>query len=217
MIVTIDGPAGAGKSSAARELARRLGYQFLDTGAMYRAVALVCLRRQLPITEPNLVPLLCEIQLEMPPGRVILNGEDVSGLIRSQEIDRLVSPVADSPAVRTWLADLQRQIARGRDIVCEGRDQGTIVFPGAECKFFLEADIEERTRRRQREKIQRGETVDFDQLLRMIRERDDRDAARDLAPMKPAGDAIILNSTSMTLEEVVNRMEATVRGRRVGA
>lgn len=216
MIVTIDGPAGAGKSSAARELARRLGFQFLDTGAMYRAVALACLRRQLPISEENLSPLLPHLTMELLDGRVLLNGEDVSPLLRSQEMDTLVTPVADSLCVRTWLKRLQRQLAEGRNIVCEGRDQGTVVFPDAGCKFFLDADLEERTRRRLQEKASRGECVDYQQLLTTIRQRDERDAARDLAPMKPASDAIVLNSTGLTLDQVVDRMEATVRNRYSG-
>ncbi len=215
MIVTIDGPAGAGKSSAARLLAQRLGYDYLDTGAMYRAVALACIRRNIdPTDEARLAPLLSELVLEMPSGRVLLNGEDITGQIRSTEVTRLVTPVAESPSVRGWLLVLQREIAQGRNIVCEGRDQGTIVFPEAGCKFYLVADDEERARRRHREMSARGDTASFSEVLRAIRYRDERDAARDLAPMKPATDAIVLNSTALSLDQVVDRMEEAIHGRR---
>lgn len=217
MIVTIDGPAGAGKSTAARALARRLGFEFLDTGAMYRAVALACSRAGLSNpSEAELTKLLAELRLEMPPGRVVLNGEDVSQLIRSAEITQLSRPVADSPAVRRHLSDLQRQIAVGRNIVTEGRDQGTVVFPDAECKFFLTAQPEERARRRHREMLARGESANLDEVLKTQIERDARDAARALAPMVPAPDAIVLDSSGLTMEEVVERMETHVRSQASG-
>src|SRR5262249_52425182 len=154
---TIDGPAGAGKSSAARALARRLGFEFLDTGAMYRAVALACLRRQVHVDdEAGLAEVLARVHLEMPPGRVLLNGEDVSTEIRTREVTALVGPLAAVPQVRRQMVQAQRAIAAGRDMVCEGRDQGTVAFPDAICKFFLVADPAERARRRQREMQGRG-------------------------------------------------------------
>jgi cytidylate kinase len=212
MIVTIDGPAGAGKSSAARALARRLGFEFLDTGAMYRAVALAALRAGLDLhDQPGLARLLGTLNIDMPPGRVLLNGEDVTAAIRTPEVTAATSPVADSRAVRQHLAGLQRAIAGGRDMVCEGRDQGTVVFPDAACKFFLKADPVERARRRQREMEARGQAVDLDAVLRAQEERDRRDAARDLAPMVPAPDAIILDSTHLDLPQVVDLMEREVR------
>lgn len=217
MIVTIDGPAGAGKSSAAKLLARRLGFDYLDTGAMYRAVTLAGLRANLDLRDPQaLTQLLADFHLEMPPGRVLLNGEDVSGLIRTIEVTRNSGPVADSPLVRQHLGALQRTLAVGRNIVCEGRDQGTKVFPDAQCKFYLFADPVERARRRQREMEARGETIALDDLLRAQQARDQRDAARELAPMVPAPDAISLDSTQLTLEQVVERMEEEVRRCRSG-
>ena len=212
MIVTIDGPAGAGKSSAARALALRLGFQFLDTGAMYRAVTLAALRAGIDRTDQEaLTRLLDGLRLEMPPGQVILGGEDVTAQIRTAEVTNASGPIADSPVVRQRLVLMQREMARGRDIVSEGRDQGTVVFPDAACKFFLVADPVERARRRQREMVARGETVELDELLRAQQARDARDAHRDVGPMVPAEDAIILDSTGLTLDEVVDRMEQRVR------
>jgi cytidylate kinase len=212
MIITIDGPAGAGKSTVARKLAERLGFEFLDTGAMYRAVTLAALRARIDLhDQESLAHLLVDLSLEMPPGRVLLNGEDVSGLIRTAEITSASRPIADSPVVRRRLVELQREIGRGRDLVTEGRDQGTIVFPDAACKFFLMADPDERARRRQREMQARGEDVRFDEIRQAQAERDRRDAARDLAPMKPADDAILLDTTNLTIEEVVEQMLQRVR------
>jgi cytidylate kinase len=212
MIVTIDGPAGAGKSSAARMLAQRLGFDFLDTGAMYRAVALAALRAGLDLHEQaGLAHLLTTLTLDMPPGRVLLNGEDVTTAIRTPEVTAATSPVADSRVVRQHLVGMQRAIAAGRNVVCEGRDQGTVVFPDAACKFFLKADPVERARRRQREMEARGQAVDFDAVLRAQQERDRRDAVRDLAPMVPASDAMILDSTQLDLGQVVDLMEREVR------
>jgi CMP/dCMP kinase len=215
MIITIDGPAGAGKSSAARALAQRLGFEVLDTGAMYRAVALAGLRASLNLRDESALTVLLEtLHLEMPPGgRVLLSGEDVAGVLRTRELTAATGAVADSPAVRRCLVRMQRTIAAGRDMVCEGRDQGTIVFPDAACKFFLIADPLERARRRQQEMQARGETVALEQLLRDQEIRDQRDAVRDLAPMKPADDAVVLDSTRLGPEQVVEAMEAEVRRR----
>lgn len=218
MIITIDGPAGAGKSSAARTLAQRLGFEFLDTGAMYRAVAVAALRAGVSLhDESTLARLMEALRLEMPPsGRVLLDGEDVTMFLRTRDVTAATGAVADSPSVRRRLAQLQRAIAEGRDMVCEGRDQGTIVFPDAVCKFFLVADPVERARRRQREMAARGENVQLKQLLSEQEIRDRRDAARDLAPMKPAADAVLLDSTRLGPDEVVEAMDAEVRRRRPG-
>jgi cytidylate kinase len=218
MIVTIDGPAGAGKSSAARALARRLGFEFLDTGAMYRAVTLAALRSGIDLRDQDaLAALLARLTLEMPPGgRVLLNGEDVTGLLRTAAITAASGAIADSPVVRRRLAELQRATAAGRDMVCEGRDQGTVVFRDAARKFFLVADEVERARRRQREMTARGEVLPLEEVLRAQRVRDARDAARDLAPMVPAADAVVIDSTHLTPDQVVDRMEQEVRRCRSG-
>jgi cytidylate kinase len=211
MIITIDGPAGAGKSSSAKALAQRLGFEFLDTGAMYRAVTLAALRGKIDLRDQEaLSRLLANLRLDMPRERVILNGEDVTGQIRTAEVTAASGTVADSPAVRRRLVEWQRQIAARRDIVCEGRDQGTVVFPEAECKFFLVAEPRERARRRQQEMATRGENLSLEDVLKAQENRDRRDSRRDLAPMVPAPDAILLDSTHLSLSEVVARMEQEV-------
>ncbi len=214
MIITIDGPAGAGKSSAAKALAQRLGFEFLDTGAMYRAVTLAALRGGVdPHDQDALARLMDAIRLETPPGLVLLNGKDVSDQIRTREVDQATGLIADSPVVRRRLGEMQRAIAAGRHMVCEGRDQGTIVFPDAFCKFFLSAAVKERARRRQAEMQARGETVELAALLPAIEARDRRDQARPSAPLRRAADAVAVDSTGLSLEEVVDRMEAEVRRR----
>lgn len=214
MIVTIDGPAGAGKSSAARALARRLGFDFLDTGAMFRAVALAMLRAGVaPHEGPELAALLESLCLELPPGRVVLNGEDVTDAIRSAEVTAASSRVAVVPAIRRRLASLQRQIAAGRNIVCEGRDQGTAVFPDAQAKFFLFADPVERARRRQADLAARGEHSPLEEVLRAQEERDRRDAGREVAPLRPADDAVRVDTTHLGPDDVVAALEREVRRR----
>src|SRR5947209_649749 len=191
MIVTIAGPAGSGKSSAARELARRLGFEFLDTGAMYRAVSFALVRDGVSETDAAaLQAWLPTLKLEVPPGVVRLDGEDIAGRIRTPEITALASRLAAIPAVRHFLVGLQRSVAEGRNLVCEGRDQGTVVFPQAERKFFLDADRTERARRRRRELAPRGMELPLSEVLRAQDERDERDKRRALAPMGPAPDAI---------------------------
>jgi cytidylate kinase len=214
MIVTLDGPAGAGKSSAARALAARLGFDFLDTGAMYRAATLAGLRAGIDLHDQQaLARLLGHFELDLTGGRVVLNGEDVTEPIRAAEVTWASGVVADSPVVREHLARLQRALARGRNIVSEGRDQGTVVFPEAACKFFLVADPAERARRRQREMAARREILSVAEVLRAQEERDRHDEQRRLAPMVPAADAIVIDSTHLTLDQVVERMEAEVRKR----
>jgi CMP/dCMP kinase len=214
MIVTIDGPAGAGKSSAARALAERLGFEFLDTGAMYRAVTLASLRAGIDLDDQEaLGKLIAGLRLEMPPDRVLLGGEDVTVEIRKAEVTAASGHIANSRVVRQRLVQMQRALATGRNFVCEGRDQGTIVFPDALCKFFLRADPEERARRRQREMQARGESVLWEQVLASQKARDARDEARPIAPMVPAPDALVLDSTHLTLEQVVQHMEHEVRRR----
>jgi len=215
MIITIDGPAGAGKSSAARALAQRLQVEFLDTGAMFRVVALAALRAGLDPRDPEAMrPLMARIRLQFQGRQVLLEGEDVTCLIRTPEVTEASSAAATNVVVRQGLSALQRDMAQGRHIVTEGRDQGTYVFPRATCKFFLLADLAERARRRQREMAEKGQPIELAELLRVMEARDRQDSARAVAPLRPAEDAVVLDSTRLTLEQVVDCMEVEVRKRR---
>ena len=214
MIVAIDGPAGAGKSSIARRLAERLGFQFLDTGAMYRAVALAALRRALGDGDPAAIGRLAgQLAIEMRHERTILDGEDVSAAIRTSEVSAAVYLAADNIAVRERLVELQRTIAAGRDTVTEGRDQGTVAFPSAECKIFLTASPEERARRRMAELVARGEPITLEQVLAQQADRDRRDAARPVGALVKAPDAVEVWTDELTPEQVVDRLERIVRER----
>jgi cytidylate kinase len=215
MVVTIDGPAGSGKSSAARGLADRLRFDYLDTGAMYRAIALALARLGIDLSDlPAVEPALAGVRVEALSGRVILNGEEVSGLIRTPEVSQGASRVAVIPSVRQFLVAEQRRAAAGRDIICEGRDQGTVVFPDAECKFFLTADPAARAARRHQELMDAGDTTTtLAEVLRAQEERDARDASRDLSPMRPAKDAVIVDTTHLTSEGVLAQLEQEVARR----
>jgi len=207
MIVTIDGPAGAGKSSVARALARRLGFRFLDTGAMYRAVALAGLRRGVDWEQPDwLARVAREVELQVLAERIFLDGEDVTEAVRTSEVTAVTRYAADNPQVREHLGSLQRQFARGADVVTEGRDQGTVVFPDAECKIFLTASPEERARRRLRDLELQGESATFDEVLAAQQRRDLEDAGRPVGALAPAADAIEVRTDGMSFDEVVGRL-----------
>jgi cytidylate kinase len=214
MIVTIDGPAGSGKSTAARRLAERLGFDFLDTGAMYRAVALEVLLRGIDIGDvAQVVQVAHAADIEALGPVVRAGGRDVTAAIRTPEVSSAASKVAAIPEVRTELVRLQRQAAERRNVVSEGRDQGTVVFPLAECKFYLTADPNERARRRQLELAEQGETIAVEDLLRQILERDNRDQTRVTAPLRPADDSIRIDTSHLSPEEMVVRLETLVRER----
>jgi cytidylate kinase len=215
MIVAIDGPAGAGKSSIARRLAERLGFAFLDTGAMYRAVALAALRHGLGSHDEDAISrLVYELSIDFDGTRTLLDGEDVSATIRTSEVTAAVYLAADNVEVRQRLVELQRQIADDRDIVTEGRDQGTVAFPHAECKIFLTASRDERARRRYEELANRGETISFEEVLIQQDDRDQRDATRPVGALYKADDAVEVLTDGLTPEAVVDRLERIVASKR---
>jgi CMP/dCMP kinase len=220
-VVTIDGPAGAGKSTVAQRLADRLGWRFLDTGAMYRAVTLAAVRGEVDLTnESALAGLVESLSVRLIGGRVMLGDEDITQLIRGVEVTQASKFVADSPSVRQRLMVWQRAIAAESNVVTEGRDQGTLVFPNAFRKFYLTASDLVRARRRVAEYEARGEAASFESVLSAQRDRDARDAARVIAPLKPASDAVVIDTTHLSIEAVVDRMvleiEERLTGGRVG-
>ena len=214
MIITIDGPAGAGKSTAAKLLAKKINFQFLDTGAMYRAVALATLNSGASsINESILQQILNTITINLADNKVILNGQDVSTLIRSQETTQLAGEIATSKVVRTKLVELQRIAAFEKNMVCEGRDQGTTVFPDAFCKFFLTAKPEMRAERRFIELQEKGINITLQEILDAIITRDLRDQTREISPLIPAHDALILDTSDMQMNKVIEIMYQEIQKR----
>ena len=204
MIVTIDGPAGAGKSSIAREVAERLGFEFLDTGAMYRAVTLGAIRAGIAWENiAALVQFAAQARLEWNGNRVFLDDRDVTDEIRTPSVTSAIRHVADIPEVRQQLSLHQRPIAEGRDIVTEGRDQGSEVFPDAQCKIFLTASPEERARRRQDQLAASGRHLPFEEVLSAQNQRDLEDSARPVGALRAAEDAVLVESDQLTPEQVV--------------
>jgi len=217
-VVAIDGPSGAGKSTITRRLAERLGYLHIDTGAMYRAVALAVQRTGLPITDDEAIGRLCSelritLRHDAEAYRVLLDGEDVSSAIRTPEISLLTSQVSSLRAVRECLVRLQRDLGRDGGVVLEGRDIGTVVFPDAEVKFFLTASAEERGRRRWLELRERGQNVSLEETVRAVVLRDEQDSGRELAPLRQAADAVEVDTTGLAIDEVLARLERLVRER----
>ncbi|OGP76314.1 MAG: cytidylate kinase [Deltaproteobacteria bacterium RBG_16_49_23] len=211
LIIAIDGPSGAGKSTVGKNLAKRLGYLYIDTGAMYRAVALKAKERGIePEDEMALSQLVSSIQISFvtrgDETRVLCDGEDITHAIRSPEISRLASDISKSKRVREGLVEMQRKMGKEGGVVLEGRDIGTVVFPDADLKFYLDADPEERGRRRYREFSEKGMKVEFNETLKEVVERDRNDMSRSLSPLKRAEDAILIDSTCRSVEEVVREM-----------
>ncbi|QDU58423.1 (d)CMP kinase [Aeoliella mucimassa] len=216
MIVTIDGPAGAGKSSAARSLANRLGFRFLDTGAMYRAVVFAALEQGVELTDADaLEQVAAQLRIELGDQSVLVNDQDVTRAIRTQAITSATRYAADHPGIRALLVDQQRAAAAGHECVTEGRDQGSVVFPDAECKVFLTASERTRGERRYHDLIARGEQVTLEEVLEKQRERDERDTTRAVGALIQSSDAVVLNTDGMSPDEVVDRLYEIVQQRRV--
>lgn len=213
-IVAIDGPAGAGKSTIAKRLAQRIGADYIDTGAMYRAVALKLLRTGTDYNDPEaLQTMLDAMDVDFSQGKTILDGEDVSGLIRTPEISALASPSSGVPAVRYKLTALQQAMGKRKSIVMDGRDIGTVVFPDADFKFFLTASADERARRRTEEMRAKGQEADFETIRADIIQRDYQDSHRAFRPLQKAEDAVEIDSTDMSIDSVVETMMAFIEAR----
>lgn len=222
MIIAIDGPSGAGKSSVAKEVAKRLGFSCLDTGAMYRSVAWQALENGVSLDDETAlekIALECPISFVHEPGnpapsQVLIAGQDVTRAIRTAQIDKAVSPVSAAGAVRAALVEQQRRIGATGSFVVEGRDIATTVFPQAELKIFLTASAEERAKRRVKQNEERGVgSTDYEAVLADLKRRDDYDSSREVSPLKPAEDSVLLDSTGLTFEEVVVRICTLAKNR----
>ncbi len=203
-VVTIDGPAGAGKSSVAKRAAHELGIKYLDTGAIYRAIALILAKSEIkPDSEEFLREALSEIKIELKEKSVLVNGFDVSGEIRTPEVDELASIYSAVPIVRRALLGLQKEQKNYGSIIAEGRDVGSVVFPDAKVKFFLTASPEARAKRRYLERISQGKEADYDEILNSIKQRDINDSTREISPLSVPDGAIYLDTSEMTEDEVI--------------
>lgn len=211
-VVTIDGPAGAGKSSVAKRVATELGIKYLDTGAIYRAIALILAKSEIkPDSEEFLREALSEIKIELKENSILVNGFDVSGEIRTPEADELSSVYSAVPLIREALLGLQKDQEHYGSLIAEGRDVGSVVFPDALVKFFLTASPEARAKRRYLERISKGKQADYDEILNAIKQRDVNDSTRKLAPLSVPDGAIYLDTSDMTEEEAVNFIVGHVR------
>lgn len=218
MLVTIDGPAGAGKTTVSRQVAEKLGYRYLDTGALYRGVALEAKNRGVAVDddaglETLLTGLTLRFEVVDGSSRLFAGDTDITDKIRTPEISMLASAVSARPVVRAALLGLQRQAGAAKKVVCEGRDMGTVVFPQADVKFFLDASVEERARRRFEELADSDSSLTLSQIEDDIRKRDNNDRTRSHAPLKAADDAVIVDSTSLSIAGVVEKMLSLIKER----
>ena len=217
--IAIDGPSGAGKSTLAKALAAKLGFLYVDTGAIYRTVGLYVARQGGDCAkEADVLPRLSQVKISMAYGedglqRMILNGEDVTQAIRQNEVSRYASQVSAMGEVRAFLLDMQRSMARENSVIMDGRDIGTVVLPDADLKIFLTASVEERARRRHKELLEKGQNIPFDTVKEEIAQRDYVDTHREVAPLKQAEDAVVADTSSMDLEESLDLLRTIVKER----
>lgn len=217
--IAIDGPAGAGKSTIAKKIAKQLGFIYVDTGAMYRAMALHILRKKIPAEDSAAISRACEdadITIQYADGEqiVLLNGENVNGLIRTEEVGNMASASSVNGDVRRKLVSLQQKLARTADVIMDGRDIGTCVLPDADIKVYLTASSQVRAKRRYDELTAKGMTCDFDRIEKDIIERDERDMNREISPLRQAEDAVLLDSSELTIDEVVEKIIAMIQKRK---
>ena len=216
MIVAIDGPAGSGKGTVTKEIAKRMGLINLDTGATYRCVALASLKHGIKLEEEDkIVSLIDDLDIEFKYDkddfiRVFLNGEEVTSEIRSFEVNKIVSPISSIVRVRLKMVDLQKKMAEGKDVIMEGRDIGTYVFPNADVKIYLDADVEERAKRRFKENKEKGLDVTFEEVLENIKKRDENDKHKEIGSLKIAEDAVIVDSTKLSIDEMADAVEKII-------
>lgn len=217
IVITIDGPSGAGKGTLSQMLARHLGYSLLDSGALYRLVALAAINKQIDLGNEGLLSEIAAsldvvFSLDGDSTSIFLEGNDVTSTIRQESVGMSASQVAAFPAVRAALLERQRAFAAPPGLVADGRDMGTTVFPGADTKLFLTASAEARAQRRYRQLLDKGELVNMAALVHDIKERDERDSTRTVSPLKPADDAIVIDSTNMTIGQVFAEILAAIKG-----
>ena len=212
-IVAIDGPAGSGKGTVTKQVGERLGLINIDTGAMFRCVTLNMLEKGIQVEEENKIKeMLGQIEIDLKEnGEVFLNGKDVTKRIREKDINEYISPISMIPMVRQKLLDLQRKMAEGRNVIMEGRDIGTVVFPYADVKIYLDASPEERAKRRVQQNQEKGILTSYEEILKSIKNRDEKDKTREIAPLRQAEDAIYMDSTNMTVEEVTDEIVRIVK------
>jgi cytidylate kinase len=218
LIVAIDGPSGAGKSTLAKRVARELGFTYLDTGAMYRALALKILRQGLNLEDSaKLAELVDSTEIDLVESggtlKVVLDGTNVSDLIRTPEVSQMASKGSAFPVVRKRMLNLQRRLGKKGNVVAEGRDIGTVIFPHADVKIYLDASVEERARRRYEELRKAGRAISYDDTVREMEERDKRDTERELAPLRKAEDAVVIDSSALDAEEVAETVLRVIQSK----
>ncbi len=220
-VVAIDGPAGTGKGTITKLIAKEMGLLNIDTGAMYRAITLECLQNGISNIDDKekIIDIAKECKIEIEhieeEQKIILNGKDVSREIRSKEVTELVSPISSIPEVREIMVNLQRKMAESKNVIMEGRDITTVVFPNADVKIYLDADVEERAKRRYKENVEKGIASTYEEVLEAIKNRDENDRNKKVGALKIADDAIVIDTTNMSIEEVKENVKAIIRKKRI--